>query len=132
MRVRSAFCAALGPGSFALATVIGGRLEPGYSRRDEPISALAARGSKAAPVVVSGFLALAVGTLGLAKTLRGSALAPPPARALLAIAGLTTAGAGLARCSNRSCPSRFLGDETAQLTDDLHAAFSVATFCLWV
>ena len=52
--------------------------------------------------------------------------------ALLALVGLTTAGAGLARCSDRSCPTRFLGDQNVTLSDDLHAYFSAATFALWI
>jgi hypothetical protein len=51
---------------------------------------------------------------------------------LLALAGLTTAGAGLARCSDRSCPTRYLGDAQMQLTDDIHANVSGVTFALWI
>ena len=104
----------------------------GYRRRDEPMSALAATGSRAAPVMVTGFLGLAAGSIGLANELRGTTVAPRPVPALLAIAGLTTAGAGLARCSDRSCPTRFLGDANVTRSDDLHAAFSAATFALWI
>jgi hypothetical protein len=132
VRTRSALSSLVGPCSFALAAFIGGRLEPGYSRRDESISGLAAKGSRAAPVMVAGFLGLAAGTLGLATQLRGSSAAPPPVPALLGLAGLTTAGAGLARCSDRSCPSGFLGDEAVTTADEMHALFSMATFALWI
>jgi len=121
-----------GPGAFATAAFVGGRMEPGYRARDEPISALAARGSRAAPVMVSGFLGLAVSTVALARELRGTTLAPDPVGPLLSLAGLSVAGAGLARCSDRSCPTRLLGDDGVTLTDDLHAMFSMATFALWI
>jgi hypothetical protein len=112
--------------------LVGGRIEPGYVARDEPISALAAQGSRAARVMVPGFLGLAAGSIGLARELRGSKVAPNPVPALLALVGLTTAGAGLARCSDRSCPTRFLGDENVTRADDLHAWFGIATFTLWI
>ena len=132
MRARTALVSVAGPGAFALAAVVGGRTEPGYVARDEPISALAAQGSRAARIMVPGFLGLAAGSIGLARELRGSKVAPDPVPALLAFVGLTTAGAGLARCSDRSCPTRFLGDENVTRSDDLHAWFSIATFGLWI
>lgn len=121
-----------GPGAFALAAVVGGRGEPNYRGTDEPISALAAKGSRAAKFMVPGFLGLAAGTVGLARELRDSPAAPDPVPALVALAGLTTAGAGLARCSDRSCPTRWLGDLDYTRSDDLHAGFSAATFALWI
>src|ERR1700730_14781468 len=132
MRGRAALWSVVGPGAFALAATVGGRIEPGYSRRDEPISALAANGSGAARVMVAGFLGLAAGSCVLARELRGSPAAPNPGPALLALAGLTTARAGLARCSDPSCPTRALGDQDVMPSDDLHAAFSAATFALWI
>jgi len=132
MRAGAVWWSVVGPGSFALAARLGASLEPGYKRRDEPISALAAKGSPAARVMIPGFLGLAVGSVGLAKGLRGSAVAPSPVPALLALAGLTTAGAGLARCSTRTCPTRLLGDLDVTPSDDLHAAFSGTTFALWI
>jgi hypothetical protein len=121
-----------GPGAFALAAFVGGRTEPGYRPRDEPISALAAHGTTSAPIMVPGFLGLAAGQLALARALRGTTTAPKPLPALIALAGLTTAGAGLARNSDRTCPTRMLGDTDVQPTDDAHAAFSFATFSLWI
>ena len=122
----------LGPASFGIAAVVGGRLEQGYRDRDEPISALAAHGTRSACVMVPGFLGLAAGSLLLARDLRGAAAAPRPVPAMVALSGLTTAAAGLARNSDRTCPTRFLGDTGVQRTDDLHAAFSMATFALWI
>lgn len=124
--------AAVGPSAFALAAIVGGRREPGYRGVDEPISALAAKGSSAARVMVPGFLALGAGTIGLARDLRGSTAAPEPVPTLVALAGLTTVGAGLARCSDRSCPTRWLGDLDSKRSDDLHALFSAATFAMWI
>ena len=43
VRARDALWSLVGPGVFALASEVGARIEPGYRRRDEPISALAAR-----------------------------------------------------------------------------------------
>jgi hypothetical protein len=107
-------------------------MEPGYRHRDEPVSALAARGVRGAKVMIPGFLGLAAGTLALAADLRGSDVAPDPVPAMLAVAGFSTAGAGLARNSDRSCPSRLLGDEHHTRSDDAHAAFALITFSLWV
>lgn len=132
MRARTVLASLSGPGAFAAAAWIGGRMEPGYRARDEPISALAARGTRSAPVMVPGFLGLSAGSFALARELRGTAAAPRPVPGLLALAGLTVAGAGLARCSDRSCPTRMLGDTVVTRSDDLHAAFSAATFALWV
>ena len=82
--------------------------------------------------MVPGFCALAASTLVLARELDGSTAAPKPVPALVALAGFTTAGAGLARCSDRSCPTRWLNDLDTTGSDDLHAAFSAATFALWI
>jgi hypothetical protein len=82
--------------------------------------------------MVPGFLALATGTFALARRLAGTTAAPNPVPALVAIAGLTTAAAGLARCSDPSCPTRGLGNGTPTGTDDLHVLFSAATFALWI
>jgi hypothetical protein len=107
-------------------------MEPGYSHRDEVVSALAAKGSRAAKVMVPGFVSLAIGTVGFACSLRGSRVAPRPVPMLIGIAGLTTAGAGLARCSTRDCPSHLGGDDSATLADDLRAVAGLLTFALWV
>jgi hypothetical protein len=130
--IRTVLWSIAGPSAFATAAFVGGRIEPGYSPRDEPISALAAHGTRSAPVMIPGFLGLGVASIALARELRGSALAPSPVVPMMVLAGLTVAGAGLARCSNRSCPTRMLGDPDVMRTDDLHAAFSAATFALWI
>ena len=132
MRIRNALAAVAGPGAFALAAFVGAKQESGYVPRDEPISALAAHGTRSAKVMVPGFLGLAAGTLALAGALRGSKAAPKPVPAMLALSGFTVAGAGLARTSDRSCPTRGLNNGDPQLTDDVHAAFSAATFALWI
>src|SRR6476646_4000127 len=121
-----------GPGAFAAAAFVGARVVPDYSPRDEPISALAAHGMPSARVMVPGFVGLAAGTVAFARAVRGAPLAPAPVPALLAAAGLAVGGAGLARTSDRSCPTRALGDTDVQRTDDLHAAFSGVTFALWI
>jgi len=133
MRLRTMLWSVAGPAAFGSAAAAGSRMFPGYSRRDEPISALAAQGSPAAGVMVPGFLALAIGTVALADELRGSPAAPAPVPAMLAIAGLTTAAAGLARCSDPSCPTRGLPNTAeVQPVDDVHVGVSAVTFGLWI
>jgi hypothetical protein len=131
-RSRQTLAAAVGgPLSFALAAGVGGRRVSGYRHRDEPVSALAARSSTAGSLMVGGFSALGLGTLLLARRLRGG-LVPPPVPSMMAVAGVSTLAAGLARCSDRSCPSRFTGDAGATLVDEIHGATSMVTFILWV
>jgi Protein of unknown function (DUF998) len=129
-RRRAVFAAALGPAAFSMAAVLSSRLVDDYRHRDEPISALAARGMPSAPLMVMGFLGLGAGTVALGSELRGSAL-PSSLPVALRIAGITTMVAGLARCSDRSCPVRLLGDPGATRSDDLHGAASMLTFILW-
>ena len=121
-----------GPVAFGAASVVAGRRTPGYSARDEPISALAAQRSATGPLMVSGFLALAAGQAALARSLRGSDAAPAPIPTLVAAAGATTAAAGLARVSARHCPSRFFGDDDATWVDEAHSVVSLVTFLLWM
>ncbi len=51
---------------------------------------------------------------------------------MMQVAGVSTLVAGLARCSDRSCPTRFLGDAEAEFTDEIHGVASMVTFVLWV
>lgn len=132
MRARPVAAAIIGPAAFAAASVLGGRRVRGYQPFDEPISALAAQGSNGAPVMVAGFLALGASTVALAREINDTAGAPPPVPALVALAGVTTAAAGLARCSDRSCPTRGLDNGVPTRSDDLHVLFSAATFALWI
>ena len=82
--------------------------------------------------MVPGFFALGAGSIALARDLRGSDVAPAPIPAMLALAGLGTAGAGVARCSDRSCPSRLLGDLRYTRSDDAHVGFGAIAFSMWV
>jgi hypothetical protein len=132
MSARSRTSAAGGVGGFAVAAWMAGRMVQGYSHRNEPISGLAASGVRSTPVMVAGFVSLAGTTAGLASSVRGTAKAPAPVPALLVGAAASTLGAGLARCSARSCPTRFTGDDDATMRDELHGAFSMTTFVLWV
>jgi hypothetical protein len=131
MRARTLVSLA-GPGAFAAASIVAGRRTPGYSARDEPISALAAQRSATGPLMVGGFLALAAGQAALARSLRGSCAAPSPIPTLVAAASATTAAAGLARVSARHCPSRFFGDDDATWVDEAHSVVSLVTFLLWI
>jgi hypothetical protein len=125
-------CSVLGPGAFATAAAVGARREPGYVTRDRPISALAAHGSQAASIMVPGFLALGGAQVALGRALRGTPAAPDPVPTMVTIAGLTTIGAGLARCSDPSCPTRGLDNGEPKPTDDAHVVVSAATFALWI
>jgi hypothetical protein len=123
----------VGPGAFALAARTSRRLEPGYVPRDQPISALAAFGTRSSRVMVPGFFGLAAGTVAFARQLRGARSAPAPVPVLLTILGLAVGGAGVARCSDRTCPTRGLpGGENCKPTDDAHVAFAMVAFGLWV
>ena len=123
--------ATLGPASFAGAAVVAGRRVRDYRHRDEPMSALAAKNSGASPLMVAGFLGLGLGTFVLGDQLRGSRV-PKSVPIAMQIAGVTTALAGIARNSDRSCPIRARGDEDATVSDDLHGIFSAMTFALWI
>ncbi len=123
--------ATVGPAAFGVAAIAGARRLPGYRHRDEPISAIAAKKSGASPVMVAGFLGLGLGTFILGQQLRGSRV-PKSLPTGMRIAGVTTALAGIARNSDRSCPIRSMGDENATISDDLHGVFSAATFALWI
>lgn len=82
--------------------------------------------------MVPGFLALGLGTIDLARNLPAGERTPDSVRRMLLGAGITTLGAGLARCSSRSCPTRFFGDVDARVVDEIHGAFSMTTFLLWI
>jgi uncharacterized protein DUF998 len=123
--------ATLGPAVFGAAAIAGARRLPGYRHRDEPISAIAAKNSGASPLMVAGFLGLGLGTFVLGDQLRGTRV-PKTLPTAMRIAGVTTALAGIARNSDRSCPIRSLGDENATISDDLHGVFSAMTFALWI
>ena len=82
--------------------------------------------------MIPGFVALGLGTMDLGRHLATKERAPESVRRMLLAAGITTVGAGLARCSSRSCPSRFFGDRDAGVSDELHGALSMATFLLWI
>jgi hypothetical protein len=81
--------------------------------------------------MVTGFLGLGLGTFVLGDQLRGTRV-PKSLPTAMRIAGVTTALAGIARNSDRSCPIRSRGDENATISDDLHGVFSAMTFALWI
>jgi hypothetical protein len=132
MASRAGLWAAVGSGAFNTAMTVAARRTPGYVVRDQPISSLAAHGSPAAPVMISGFLGLAAGQLGLAAALRDSPVTPEPLPTMLMLTGLTTAAGGLARNSHPDCPTPGLDQGIPETTDYLHMAFSGATFALWM
>lgn len=97
--------AVAGVGAFFAASVVSGALTPGYSVRREAVSALAARDAPAAPIMIAGFLLLAVGLVAAGVSLwRTLPLRAGRAGALLVVVtGALMAVAGLARqdCSDQ-------------------------------
>jgi hypothetical protein len=65
-----------GPAAFAGAAIAGAKRIPDYRHRDEPMSALAAKGTDSSPVMISGFVALGACTCVLARSLRDSPMPP--------------------------------------------------------
>jgi hypothetical protein len=130
-RTRALVPALVGPAAFGLAALIGARRVPGYRHRDEPMSALAAKGTASSPVMISGFLALGAATWALAGALDRDRV-PRSIVLMLRTAGIGTVAAGLARQSDRSCPVRFMGDDNVTLSDDLHVLTSMAVFGPWI
>jgi Protein of unknown function (DUF998) len=128
---RAVLPAVIGPGSFALAALLGARRVPDYRHRDEPMSALAAKHCPASPIMVPGFLALGAATWSLAGAIAGTRV-PKSVVMMMRTTGVFTVLAGLARQSDRSCPVRFKGDENATVSDDLHVLFSIVVFGSWI
>jgi hypothetical protein len=121
----------VGPAAFALASVVGARRLPDYRHRDEPMSALAAKGCPSSPIMVSGFLVLGTATWLLAGSVEGTR-APRPVGSLMRVASVATVVSGLARQSDRSCPVRLLGDEHVTLSDDAHVLAGTIVFGTWI
>ncbi|HEY3834841.1 MAG TPA: DUF998 domain-containing protein [Acidimicrobiia bacterium] len=122
--------ALIGPAAFFGASIVGARKVRGYRHRDEPMSALAAKGCESAPMMIGGFLTLGASTIMLARAVRGAAL-PRPVVAMLEVSGAAIVAAGVGRQSDRSCPVRFLGDEVT-LSDDVHLFSSMVVFASWL
>src|SRR5689334_21703639 len=110
----------IGPVAFTGAAAAGAKRVADYRAADEPISALAARGSASGPIMVGGFAALGGSTFVLGRALEGTRMPVAVARMMQA-AGVLTVAAGLARVSDRSCPTRLLGDEGADVLDEVHS-----------
>ncbi|HET9730691.1 MAG TPA: DUF998 domain-containing protein, partial [Acidimicrobiia bacterium] len=123
--------ALLAPASFGLAAVYAARRVPDYSHRDEPMSALAAKGCAGAPIMLPGFMAMGASTWVLARALDDTAI-PRPVPILMRTTSLGVLFAGLARQSDQTCPTRFKGSENVTLSDDLHVFFSIFAFMPWM
>lgn len=102
----------LGAAVFAVAIVIAGALHPGYSHLREGISALSATNSPSAPIMIVGFVGLAVSVvaagLGLFRALPAG-VTGRAAAVIVTVAGALIVVVGLAR---QSC-SDFIGECTA-------------------
>ena len=131
---RMARLAAGGFGAFALSIPLAGAFAPGYSHVREGISALAATGSPSAPIMIVGFLALALGTSTAGVTLWTRLPVGVPGRvgaAMVLLAGLATVVAGL----NQQDCSELVGacsaaEATGTLSDHhvIHQLVSLAVF----
>jgi hypothetical protein len=109
-----------GPLVFGLSATAAGRRQLGYDHRSDYVSGLAARGTRSAPVMIPGFVAL--GTANLVTPSDDLVVST-----LRRIAGAGTFAAGLLRCSDVRCPDP-LTDPDATGSDAAHAAVSVAMF----
>ena len=118
----------------AAAIAIAGFLDPGYSRTSEAISALASRESGAAPVMIVGFLAMAV-TLLAAGTALFRTLPTKRAKAgsvLVVLAGLLTVVAGVARQSCSSLQAECLARESAGTVSASHWVHNLVSLPLFL
>jgi hypothetical protein len=113
-----------GPVSFAAASVVAARRQPGYSHVANHVSGLAAAGQPSAAVMVPGFLALGAASLLMP-------VPSPTARRMARLAGLTTIAAGLVPASQLHCP-RPGTDPDATALDVGHGVASITTFVLWI
>src|SRR5438874_3522642 len=104
MRAARRWAGLWGPIAFAVASIAAAPRQPGYSHRGQPVSGLAARGTRLALVMVPGFVTL--GLSGLVMQIDDpviSKLVRAPALGLLLSA--------VARCTTPDCPSPFRGEE---------------------
>jgi hypothetical protein len=122
--------ALVGPAAFFGASLVGGRQVRGYRHRDEPMSALAAKGCESAPVMIGGFLTLGASTMLLARAMKASRV-PRAVVPMLQATGAAIVVAGVGRQSDRSCPLRFLGDEVT-FSDDVHLYSAMVVFANWI
>ena len=118
----------------AAAIALAGFLDPGYSRVSEAISALASQESAAAPVMIVGFMAMAVTLLAAGATLFR---ALPGKRAkvgavLVVLAGLMTVVVGLARQSCSSLQADCLARESAGTVSSSHWIHNLVSLVLFV
>ena len=118
----------------AAAIALAGFLDPGYSRLSEAISALASQESAAAPVMIFGFMAMAVTLLAA-----GAALfrALPGKRAkvgavLVVLAGLMTVVVGFARQSCSSLQAECLARESAGTVSSSHWIHNLVSLALFI
>jgi hypothetical protein len=92
--------AAAGLATFVVATIAAGLLDPGYDPLREGVSALAATDATAAPVMIAGFLALAVGTMAAGIALWQRRRRVGGVLVLLAGAGMAVAAFARQDCSD--------------------------------
>ncbi len=112
---------------FAATLVIAGLVDPGYSQSSEGISALASTESHAAPIMIAGFVLLAIVALAsggaLLRTLRGPA--GRTAGALTVLAGVLTLACGLVRQSCSSLQQTCLDRESSGSVSGAHVAHNM-------
>lgn len=118
----------------ALAIVVAGLADPGYSPRSEAISALASVESKSASIMIVGFVTMALTALSaggsLFIVLKGKAART--GSALVVIAGLLTLVAGFARQSCSTLQQSCLDRESAGAVSGAHVTHNLVSLVLFV
>jgi hypothetical membrane protein len=126
---------ATGAGVAALAAIaLAGFLDPGYSRLGEAISALASQESAAAPVMVAGFVFMAI-TLLTAGTTLFRVLPGKRAKVgavLVVLAGLLTVVVGFARQDCSSLQAECLAREAANTVSASHWVHNLVSLPIFV
>ena len=127
--------ACVGFAVFALATAVAGLWDPGYDPVREGISALAATGSPSAPIMIIGFLALAVGTAAAGVTLWGRLPAGVAGRVgatMVVLAGLAMVVVGLNQQDCSELVGACVAAEAAGTLSDHHVVHQLVSLAVFL
>jgi hypothetical membrane protein len=132
---RMAHLAAGGFGAFALSIPLAGAFAPGYSHVREGISALAATGSPSAPIMIVGFLALALGTAATGVTLwvrLSVGIAGRVGAAMVLLAGLAMVVVSLTRQDCSELVGACSAAEAAGTLSDHHVVHQLVSLAVFL
>ena len=132
---RPARLAAGGFGVFALSIPLAGAFAPGYSHVRDGISALAATGSPSAPIMIVGFLALALGTAAAGVTLwvrLSVGVAGRVGAAVVLAAGLAMVVVGLNRQDCSELVGACSAAEAAGTLSDHHVVHQLVSLAVFL